>query len=270
VISCGGTIAMAMDCFENGLIGQDDTDGLEVKWGNADVVLKLIEKIAQRDGFGNILADGTKRAAPKIGGNAADYAVEVKGMEAPMHDPRAYHGLGLSYATGLRGACHTNDLTYSIEQGIVVWPEVGINGGYQGQSSEGKAEMVVISQNLGMVMNSAVICYMVMSVINGQDLVDLMRAASGYDYTLEELMACGERIWMLKRGLDNLMGITASDDRLPKQILTPTKEGGAAGSVPNLELMLKEFYPLRSLEADGRPSKAKLNELGLPELAVRL
>ncbi|MBW1902093.1 MAG: aldehyde ferredoxin oxidoreductase family protein [Deltaproteobacteria bacterium] len=270
VISCGATIAMAMDCFENNLIGPGDTDGLEVKWGDADVVLKLIEKIARREGFGDVLADGAKRAAVKIGGNASDYAVEVKGMEAPMHDPRAYHGLGLSYATGVRGACHTNDLTYSIEQGLFVWPEVGIKGGYQGQSSEGKAEMVVISQNLGMITNSAIICYMLMPVIDSQDLVDLMRAATGYDYDLEELMTCGERIWMLKRGLDNLMGITASDDRLPRQILTATEEGPAAGSVPDLELMLKEYYPLRGLEADGRPSKEKLGELGLSELADRL
>jgi aldehyde:ferredoxin oxidoreductase len=137
-------------------------------------------------------------------------------------------------------------------------------------SSEGKAELVVISQNLGMVMNSAIICYMLMSVIDAQDLVDLMRAATGYDYDMEELMTCGERIWMLKRGLNNLMGITASDDRLPKQILTAHTEGGAAGSVPDLELMLKEFYPLRSLEADGRPSIEKLNDLGLSELAGRL
>jgi aldehyde:ferredoxin oxidoreductase len=97
-----------------------------------------------------------------------------------------------------------------------------------------------------------------------------MRAATGYDYDLEELVACGERIWMLKRGLDNLMGITASDDRLPRQILTATEEGGAAGSVPDLELMLKEYYPLRGLEADGRPSKEKLGKLGLSELADRL
>ncbi len=270
VISCGSTIAMAMDCFENGLIGPGDTDGLDLKWGNDDVVLKLIEKIAKREGFGDTLADGAKRAAEKIGGNAADYAVEVKGLEVPMHDPRAYHGLGLSYATGVRGACHTNDLTYSIDQGLFVWPEVGIEGGYQGMSSEGKAELVVISQNLGMVMNSAIMCYMLMSVIDSQDLVDLMRAATGYDYDLEELMSCGERIWMLKRGLCNLMGITASDDRLPKQILTAHTEGGATGSVPDLELMLKEFYPLRGLGADGCPSKENLNDLGLSELSGRL
>ncbi len=270
VISCGSTIAMAMDCYEHGLIGPDDTDGLKLKWGDADVVLRLIEKIALRDGFGDVLADGTRRAAQKIGGNAADYAVEVKGMEVPMHDPRAFHGLALSYATGVRGACHTNDLTYAIEQGIFIWPEAGIAGGHEQKSSEGKAEIVVISQNLGMVMNAGIMCYMLKSVINEQDLVDLMREASGYDYELKELITCGERIWMLKRGLNNLMGVTAADDRLPKQLLTAHKEGGAAGSVPDLARMLKEYYPLRGLDANGRPLKQKLNNLGLSDLADRL
>jgi len=270
VISCGGTIAMAMDCYEHGIIGPKDTGGIELVWGNADAALKMIDKIARRDGFGDVLAEGSKRAAQRIGKNASDYAVEIKGMEVPMHDPRATHGLGLSYATGVRGACHTNDVTFSIEQGIFIWPEIGIKGGYEQKSSEGKAEVVMISQNIGMVCNSAVICYMLMSTINGEDLVSLMSAASGFDYDLQELMQCGERIWNLKRGLSNLMGITAADDRLPRQILTPTTEGGAAGSVPDLKRMLKEYYPLRGLDAKGRPSKEKLNSLGLSELAAKL
>ncbi len=270
VISCGCTIAMAMDCFEHGVIGLKDTDGIDLTWGNAEAVLNMIGKIARRDGFGDVLADGSKRGAQRIGKNASDYSVEVKGLEVPMHDPRGVHSMGLSYATGIRGACHTNDVTFTIGQGILVWPEIGITGGYEQKSSEGQAEMVMISQNLGQITNSAVMCYMLMSVINGEDLVDLMRAASGFDYDLKEVMECGERIWNLKRGLSNLMGITAADDRLPKQILTPTTEGGAAGSVPNLELMLKEYYPLRGLDANGRPSKEKLNSLGLSDLAAKL
>lgn len=270
VISCGSTIAMAMDCFEHGIIGLQDTDGVDLKWGSAEAVLKMIDKIACRDGIGDVLADGAKRGAQRIGKNASHYAVEIKGMEVPMHDPRAMHAMGLSYATGVRGACHTNDITFGIAQGIFVWPEIGINGGYEQKSSEGKAELVKISQDLGMVFNSAVMCYMLMSVINGEDLVTLMRAASGFDYDLKELMECGERIWNLKRGLSNLMGITAADDRLPWQILRAPKEGGAAGSVPDIELMLKEYYPLRGLDANGRPSKDKLTSLGLSELAARL
>jgi aldehyde:ferredoxin oxidoreductase len=270
VISCGCTIAMAMDCFENGVIGLRDTDGIDLRWGNAEAALKMIAKIARRDGFGDVLADGSKRAAQRIGKNASDYAVEIKGLEVPMHDPRAMHGLGLSYATGVRGACHTNDITYHVEAGTFVWPEIGIHGGYPQKESQGKGETVVISQNIGMVYNSAPMCYMLMPIINGEDLVDLMRAASGFDYDLKELMECGERIWCLKRGLSNLMGITAADDRLPKRIMTPLKDGPTAGFVPNLELMLKEYYPLRGLDTNGRPSKEKLNSLGLSDLAAKL
>jgi aldehyde:ferredoxin oxidoreductase len=270
VISCGCTIAMAMDCYEQGVIGAQDTGGVKLRWGNGEAAMKMIDMIAHRDGFGNVLADGSRRAAERIGKGASKYSVTVKGLEVPMHDPRAMHGMALAYATSSRGACHTNDVTYSIEMGSVAWPEIGITGGYQQKESKGKGAVVVPSQNLGMVMNSGVICYMMMSMINGEDLVDLMSAASGFDYTLEELMECGERIWHLKRGISNLMGITAVDDQVPWQCLRPPKEGPAAGSQPDLELMLKEYYPLRGLNPDGRPSKETLDRLGLAGLAARL
>lgn len=230
----------------------------------------MIEKIAKRDGFGDLLAEGTKRAAAKIGKNAADYTVEVKGLEVPLHDPRAYHGFGLAYATATRGGCHVNDMTWTNEQGFSVFPEIGLTGGYQAQVSEGKAELVRISQDLGMVVNSALLCIAIMGIWSTDDWVDMIRITSGFDYDANELMECGERIWLLKRGLDNIMGITAADDRLPKKILIPLKDGPAAGSVPNIELMLKEYYPARGLQADGRPSKEKLLSISLPELAGKL
>lgn len=269
-ISTGATIATAMDCYEQGLITKEDTDGIELTWGNVDAVMKMIDKIATREGFGDTLADGAKRAAARIGKNASDYAVEVKGLEVPMHDPRAFHGLGLSYAVGIRGACHTNDLAYVIEQGIVSWPEAGINPGYEQKSSVGKAEMVRNAQNIGQLTNSATLCYLLMPIITVEEFVSLLNAASGFDYTIEELTQAGERIWMLKRGLNNLMGMTAVDDRLPHQILTPPPDGGAVGSVPDLDLMLKEFYELRGLDSNGRPDKGKLESLELGELAAKL
>lgn len=270
VISYGGTVAMAMDCFENGILSAKDADGLELKWGNADAVMKLVPKVARREGFGDVLAEGAKRAAEKIGKNASDYAVVVKGMEVPMHDPRANHGMGLAYATGARGACHTNDITYSVGVGIVNWPEFGLAPGVATMQSQGMGEMVKNAQNLGQVYGSAIICYMTVSVMDGEDLIDIMQSASGFDYTLEELKECAERIWLLKRGISNLMGITAADDTLPKQILTATKDGGAAGSVPDLQLMLKEYYPVRGLGADGRPTKEALTRVGLADLAAKL
>ncbi len=270
VISCGATIAFAMDCFENGLITYKDTDGIELKWGDDVAVLKMIGKIATREGFGDVLAEGSKRAAQKIGGNASDYAVEIKGMEVPMHDPRSNYLIGLGYATGIRGACHTNDASYAIGSGILDWPDIGIPLGIDLKKNEGVAGFVTHAQDLGQIMNAAVFCYMLIFVLNGEDVAELLSAASGFDYTFEEVEECAERMWHMKRGLDNLMGITVADDRLPRQILTPPTEGGAVGSAPDLELMLKEFYPARGLGADGRPSKETMDRLGLSELAAKL
>jgi aldehyde:ferredoxin oxidoreductase len=270
VISCGGTIAMAMDCFEQGILTAKDMDGIELKWGDHAAVTKMIEKIAKREGFGNILAEGSKRAAEKIGKGASKYVVEVKGMEVPAHDPRSNYLLGLAYATGSRGACHTSDPSYSIGTGIFAWPDIGINPGINVKQNEGAAVIVKRGQDLGAIYNSMAICYMVVETLNGERISGMLNAATGFDYTFKELEECGERIWHMKRGLSNLMGIKAADDRLPKQLLTPNTNGGAAGSAPNLELMLKEFYPARGLAADGRPTKETLSRLGLNELAKKL
>jgi aldehyde:ferredoxin oxidoreductase len=269
-ISCGSTIAFAMDCFENGIINNKDTDSIDLSWGNIQAVLELVGKIARREGFGDTLAEGSRKAAQKIGKNAADYAVEVKGLEVPMHDPRAGHGLGLAYATSIRGACHMSNLNTSIEMNTVVAPEIGLTGTYEGMKSEGKAEMTLISENLAAVCNAAILCNIAVIPWAIQDIVDMLRLTSGFDYDIKEMMECGERIWLLKRGLNNLMGVKSSDDRLPKRILTPTKEGTAAGSVPDIDLMLKEYYGLRGLDSEGRPLKAKLNSVGLADLAARL
>ncbi len=270
-ISCGATIAFAIDCFEHGLITEDDTQGIKISWENMESVFKMVDKIARREGFGDILAEGSRAAAKKIGRNAADFAVEVKGLEAPMHDPRGYHGMGLAYAMSNRGACHMQHMAYFVEQGQVAYPEiVGLKEDYEGQTSEGKAEMTMICENLGMVCSSAVLCNFVMACLRVNDLVEFLRTTTGFGYSLDELMECGERVWLLKRGLNNLMGITAADDRLPKKILTPVNEGAAAGSVPDIESMLKEYYGLRKLNANGYPSRKKLEGIGLADLARKI
>ena len=272
VISAGSTLAMAMECMERGILTIKDTGGVDLKWGNVDAVVKMIPMIARREGFGATLAEGSKRTAQKIGKGASDYAVEVKGLEVPYHDPRAHHGLGLSYATSARGACHTNDPAYSMGTGIFNWPELDLLPTVAAgiRESKGWGPLVKKSQDLGQVINAGVICYMFNLVMNGEDMTELLSSASGFDYTFAELMECGERIWHMKRGVSNLMGITAADDTLPKRLLTPTTEGPAAGLKIDLELMLKEYYPARGLNPDGRPSKETLTRLGLSDLAAKL
>ena len=270
-ISCGATIAFAIDCFENGLIDRKDTDGIELRWGDIDAVLQMMEKIARRDGFGDILAEGSRGAAQRLGRNAAAYTVEVKGLELPMHDPRGGgHAQGLAYAVSPIGASHNQHLAHDIETNMITFPEIGLPGGYEAASSEGKAALNVTCENAGMVRNSAIICYFVLYALGMDDVADMLKATTGFDYSMEELMECGERIWFLKRGLSNLMGAGAVEDRLPQRIMTPLKEGPVTGTVPDMALMLKEYYELRSLDDGGRPSKDKLHSLGLAELAARL
>ncbi len=269
-ISCGGTIAFAMECFEKGLITSKDLDGGQLRWGNPDDVLAVMEKIAKRQGFGDVLAEGSRSAAKKIGNNAEDYTIETKGLEFAMYDVRGSHGHGLSFIMSNRGACHVASAIGMIESSWTTWPDVGISGGYDPKADEGKGELNVKCENINMLSNSATLCLFGLMSISITDLAEALKSTTGFDYDLNEIMECGERIWMLQRGLNNLMGVTAADDRMPKRIMTPHTEGGAAGSVPNVELMLKDYYKARGLDANGRPLKEKLNSLGLSDLAVKL
>jgi aldehyde:ferredoxin oxidoreductase len=269
-ISCGATIAFAMECFEKGLITSKDLDGGQLRWGNADDVLAMMEKITYRKGFGNVLAEGSRNAAKKIGKNAADYTVEVKGLEFALYDVRGSHGHGLGFIMSNRGACHVASEIGKIESGWSTWPDIGIEGGYDPKADEGKGELNFICENVAMLANSATLCQFALMSFSISELADVLKAATGFDYDLNEIMECGERIWMLQRGLNNLMGVTAADDRMPKRLMTPLPDGGAAGSVPNVKLMLKDYYKARGLDAKGRPLKKKLESLGLSELAAKL
>ena len=266
VISCGNTIAFAMECFEKGLITKNETDGLDLRWGDAEAVIKLVEKIAHRDGFGDLLAEGSKRAADKIGQGAADLTVEVKGLEMPMHDPRAFHGHGLSYVTSNRGACHMQHLVHLIETNNTRHPEMGLEESYERHTREGKAKMTAICDDFGAILNAAPMCQFVFGGLGGDDLAQMLSMVTGFDYTLEELQKCGERLWYLKRIINNIIGVRAVHDRLPKKVMISLSEGGTKGTVPDMTYMLEEYYQLRDIDNDGIPRFNKLKDLGLYEL----
>ena len=268
-ISCGATIAFAVECYEKGLLSAQDTKGLKLTWGNIKAVIELLSKIAHREGIGDLLAEGSREAARQIGKGADKLTVEVKGLEAPMHDPRGFHGMGLGYAVSNRGACHLQHMDLYIEQGMTTYTEAGFEEDYPAQTSEGKAKMHYLSENLGVLASAAPICIFALGCITTKDFVDILRVTTGFDYTLNELFRCGERIWLMKRKLNNLMGISRKDDRLPQKILSPVKEGAAAGSVPDIERMLSEYYELRGLDNSGVPKKEILEKAGLSYLIDR-
>lgn len=241
-ISCGSAIAFAMECYESGILTDKDTDGLKLDWGNPDIILKLIEKIAKREGLGNILSEGTRRASKIVGKGSEKFAMEVKGQEVPMHDVRAYHGLALTYAISSRGACHTHDINLMVEMGNSKYPEVGIKS-YSPLSSQNKAENSVKAQNLGMLYSSAVMCYFVISILSVNDLCESLNAVTGWDFTLEKLMKTGERIWYLKRGINNLCGVRKRDDDIPERLKNPYLEGTLPGLEKIVNLMMKMKPP---------------------------
>ena len=141
-ISCGAAIAFAMECFEKGVITSEDLDGGQLRWGNVDDIFAMLDKIVFRKGFGDVLAEGARGAARKIGKGSEELTCEVKGLDCPMHDGRALHGIGLAFAMSNRGACHVQHMDLSIESNWCTYPEAGLPGPYMGMTSEGKAEMV--------------------------------------------------------------------------------------------------------------------------------
>ena len=270
-ISCGSAIAWAMELFEKGVLTVKDTDGLDLTWGNMAAVLELLPRIARREGFGGLLAEGSLAAARKVGGDAVDAVVHVKGLELPMHDPRGFHGMGLAYMMSNRGACHLQHAVLATEQGMASWPQLfPMKDDYRGTTSEGKAELVFHSENYGILGNSLSICHYLTDCLKPETIRDAFNAITGFGYSFADLMVCGARDWTFKRGINNLLGVTEKDDVLPKRIMTPLKEGAGAGSVPDMERLKREYYALRGLDERGVPREEKLMELGLAELRERL
>jgi len=269
-ISCGATIAFAMECYEKGLITTEDTGGIELTWGNKEAMLTVVEQIAFGQGIGKLLGQGTRKVAEQLGHGSMDYAVQVKGLELPMHDPRAYFSWASNYATGPRGGCHLHGMSGFLENRQDPIPEWGLTGYFPRHGDEDKARVTQLAQNWSAILSSMVLCYFATFTLQPSDLASLVNKATGWDLTSEDLSLIGDRIHALYRAYNYRCGIRREDDRLPVRSLVPLAEGGAAGKVPDLERQLREYYELRRWEADGKPSHASLVELGLADVAADL
>lgn len=271
-ISAGGVVAMLLEGLEKDVLPpavKKDLEGL--KFGDVEGILDLLLKMARQEGIGKLLALGSLGLSQAVGGTLPELLTTVKGLEAPMHDPRAGHGMALAYATGYRGACHMSDLTLTLEQGSSFFPSLGLKDFYQGQESAGKAELVMKAQDLGSIVGGAAIfCLLGGMGYSEEDMLQSLNTVTGQDFSLEDLLHMGRRIWILKRSLNNLCGCRAKDDNLPPKLLAPLKEGEAAGSVPDMPQLLQEFYQLRRLTPEGKPEASLLAELGLSFLTPHL
>jgi len=257
-ISAGNTIALAYLMFDRGILSAADTGGLELRWGDGRPCFDLLEQIARREGFGAIAAQGSKALAAHYG--AEELAVHVNNLEVPMHDPRAMTGQALAYVTSPRGACHNQSDYWFVEIGNSV-EDLGIPMTERLEDS-GKAHYVARHQDWRTVCNSLVMC--VFAAIRPSTVVQLLSAATGHDWTLEEMMLAGERAWNLKRAYNCRLGLTRATEKLPRLLLEPLPDGGQAGHVPDMDLMLQEYYEARGWDpATGKPTPAKLASLGL-------
>ncbi len=266
-ISAGCAIAFAMEAYENGVITKQDTGGVELTWGNVDAIIEMTHQIGQAKGLGALLGKGVKRASEELGKGTDKYAIHVKGLEVPMHDPRAFHSMAVNYATSPRGACHLHGAAFIYDMGIIA---PGFGALYkQGRfDKKGKGVNTKAAQDQASLINSLVVCQFCGLGLAPFHVVQLLGITSGMAYQSKHIPLIAERITNLQRAFSVRCGVSGKDDTLPERLLTPTTEGGHAGKVADLESQLVEYYAVRGWNKDGIPTKEKLTELGL-EYAIK-
>ena len=257
-ISTGNTIGFAMECYERGLITEQQV-GFPLNFGDDNAMIKLVHLIGKNEGFGQVIGQGVKLAADIIGGNAVDFAMHVKGMELPAYDPRAVYGMGLAYATSDRGGCH-----------LRAWPvgaeTLQTKGRLDPLSTEYKADLVKSQQDWSAVIDSIGLCLFATFALTPRQVALLLAGLTGIS-ELESgdyLTNIGERIYNLTRLFNIREGFGKKDDSLPGRLLNePMPSGPAKGHTVDLAPMLEEYYYIRGWDEQGMPTEEKLASMGL-------
>jgi len=263
-ISMGATIALACELAERGLLRPADTGGVEVRYGDAALVHRLIELTAQREGLGALLAEGSAALAERCG--APELAAVVNRLEVPLHDPRAFHGMAVTYALSPRGACHMEGDMYGVDMGQCPLPELGIPAGDRFDTSEEKGRIAARQQAWRNLYNALTLCQF--QNPGADALLRAVNAVTGWGWQAEDLLTAGKRLATLKRLLNLRRGLTRECDRLPQLLMEPLAEGGTESRVPNLEALLAGAYAEYGWDpATGRPTEETLRRLGLVDLA---
>ncbi len=248
-ISLGGSIAAAMELYEIGAITKEQTDGIELKFGSAEALCEITEKVGLGEGFGLDVAMGSKLLTAKYG--HPDLSMAVKGQEFAAYDGRGMQGMGLAYATSNRGACHLRADPYSSD--------------FETTDTAGKADIVRFSQDQTASIDSSGLCLFPGGAgWKMEDYCELINAACDGEWDMERFNQTGERTWNLERVFNLRAGLTKADDTLPKRILEePATSGTAEGQVCRLDEMLPSYYELRGWNAEGVPSQETLSRLNI-------
>jgi aldehyde:ferredoxin oxidoreductase len=261
-MSTGGVIAFGMEAFERGLIGPQDTGGIDLRWGSAEALIQTIHSIARQTGIGTLLGRGTRAAAAALGKNAEEFAIHVKGLEFPAHDPRAYNAGGVNLATSSIGASHQAGFSHAFERNLSA-PEIGIPRPVDPFEVEGKGVLAAKTQDYMGMVDSLITCKFVMfGGVGISAMIDWYQRITGVSMNVDEFMRTGERIFNIKRLYNTRCGVSRKDDTLPPRILTWAKTGEEhSPNLPHLGKMLCEYYRYRGWSEDGIPTPERLESL---------
>jgi aldehyde:ferredoxin oxidoreductase len=268
-ISAGSSVAFAMECYEKGILTDEHTGGLEIRFGDTDLIVNLVEMIAKREGVGDLLAEGTRVMAEKLGQGSEDFAMHVKGLELPAYDPRAVKICGLAYVTANRGGDHMSayiegptfvDLPYLlIEDSRIADPFV---------ANPEEAKVVVDLENALSMFDALGGCKFMGILVTAEEYSELVASATGWDFGVDDFRKSGERLYNLGRVLCVREGATREQDRLPARLMEDPLPGGPAEGMvidkETIEMMKDAYYECRGWDlATGIPTREKLTELGL-------
>lgn len=267
-ISAGVSIGFAMECYENGILTDDDTNGIKLNFGNTEAIVLLVEMIAKREGLGDILAEGVKKAAEKINNGAEKFAIHVKGQEVPMHDPRLKQGLGVGYAVSPTGAEHManmHDTSIASERSVAGHNALGILEPLEVDDiGIKKIRALVYFTNWRNLLNALLICYF--TPWDYVDIPEIVRATTGWYTSSWELMKVGERITTMARAFNIREGLTKKDDWLPERFFQPHTSGALSETAikqDEFKNAILTYYKMMGWDEDGIPAKSKLEELEL-------
>ena len=263
-ISAGVTLAWAMEAYEKGLLDKDKMEGIELSFGNADAAIEALEKMTKREGYiGELLADGTKMAAEKLGRDSDRFAIHIKGLELPGYDIRGIKGAALAFAVSVRGACHLTAGVYGIELGGAWWKYDGVDR----LSADWKGYEIKSAEDLATAYDLFGICKFSRHMFFLEGLAELNIAVTGYEMTDGDMMLMGERVYNLQKMFNVREGMDRKNDILPYRIThEPIPKGVSKGSVvteEELQHMLDEYYMARGWSKNSIPTNVKLASLDL-------
>lgn len=264
-ISTGMTIGLATYLYDQGIISSHDTGGIELRWGDPDLAIRLIEMTIRREGFGELLAQGSLRLARSFG--AEELAIQVNGQAVAMHDPRALSAMGLVYVTSPRGACHNQSDMYLIDMGRSIETlDIPTTDRF---GTEGKAAITARHQDWRSLGNALIQC--TLPNPPAQNVMGMLAAATGWDIDNEKALWLGEGMWNVKRALNIRLGWSRAGEKLPKLLMQSLAEGGTEGNVPDMETLLRDYYHHRGWDMrTGKPGRERLQTLGMEDIAADL